>query len=125
MVEDPAGQRTLYAPTPQLAKFPAITYRFDDFQVVPGDPAEERGSCLSAGAVVVAVDELDIRVVKKPSATPLAGPCCAGNSAGCCCIVAHPAHAPARKVGRPLASLVGGGATIEAKIVPSVRRTKP
>jgi hypothetical protein len=66
MVEDPAGQRTLYAPTPQLAKFLTTTYRFDDFQVVPGDPAEDRGSCLSAGAVAVAFDELDIRVVKKP-----------------------------------------------------------
>jgi hypothetical protein len=108
MVEDPARHGTLYAPTPQLAKFPTTTYRFDDFQVVPGDPAEERGSCLSAGAVVVAVDELDTRVVKKPSATPLAGPWCAGSSAGWCCIVAHLAHSPARKMGRPLPTLVGG-----------------
>jgi hypothetical protein len=41
MVEGSAGHRTLYAPAPQLAKFLTTTYRFDDFQVVPGDPAED------------------------------------------------------------------------------------
>jgi hypothetical protein len=35
MVEDPAGHRTLYAPTPQLAAFLGTAYRFDDVQVVP------------------------------------------------------------------------------------------
>jgi hypothetical protein len=35
MVEDPAGHRTLYAPTPQLAAFLGAAYRFDDVQVVP------------------------------------------------------------------------------------------
>lgn len=34
MVEDPAGHRTLYAPTPQLAAFLGAAYRFDDVQVV-------------------------------------------------------------------------------------------
>jgi hypothetical protein len=34
MVEDPAGRRTLYAPTPQLAEFLTAAYRFDDVQVV-------------------------------------------------------------------------------------------
>jgi hypothetical protein len=34
MVEDPAGHRTLYAPTPQLAEFLTATYRFHDAQVV-------------------------------------------------------------------------------------------
>ena len=33
MVEDRAGHRTLYAPTPQLAELLAATYRFDDVQV--------------------------------------------------------------------------------------------
>jgi hypothetical protein len=33
MVEDPAGHRTLYAPTPQLAEFLAAAYRFDDVQI--------------------------------------------------------------------------------------------
>jgi hypothetical protein len=33
MVEDPAGRRTLYAPTRQLAEFLAAAYRFDDVQV--------------------------------------------------------------------------------------------
>jgi hypothetical protein len=33
MVEDPAGHRTLYAPTPQLADFLDAAYRFDDVQV--------------------------------------------------------------------------------------------
>jgi hypothetical protein len=33
MVEDPAGRRTLYAPTPQLAEFLGAAYRFDDVQV--------------------------------------------------------------------------------------------
>jgi hypothetical protein len=35
MAEDPAGHRTLYAPTPQLAEFLAAAYRFDDVRVVP------------------------------------------------------------------------------------------
>jgi hypothetical protein len=35
MAEDPAGHRTLYAPTPQLAAFLAAAYRFDDVKVVP------------------------------------------------------------------------------------------
>jgi hypothetical protein len=30
MVEDPAGHRTLYAPTPQLAGFLSAAYRFHD-----------------------------------------------------------------------------------------------
>ena len=34
MVEDPAGHRTLYAPTRQLAEFLTATYRFDQVQVV-------------------------------------------------------------------------------------------
>jgi hypothetical protein len=33
MVEDPAGQRTLYAPTAQLAEFLATVYSFHDVQV--------------------------------------------------------------------------------------------
>jgi hypothetical protein len=33
MVEDPAGQRTLYAPTPQLAEFLSTAYGFHDVQV--------------------------------------------------------------------------------------------
>jgi hypothetical protein len=33
MVEDPAGHRTLYAPTPQLAEFLTAAYRFHDVQV--------------------------------------------------------------------------------------------
>lgn len=35
MVEDPAGHRTLYAPTPQLAAFLSAAYRFDDVRVAP------------------------------------------------------------------------------------------
>ena len=35
MAEDPAGHRTLYAPTPELAAFLAAAYRFDDVRVVP------------------------------------------------------------------------------------------
>jgi hypothetical protein len=35
MAEDPAGHRTLYAPTPQLAAFLAAAYRFDDVKVAP------------------------------------------------------------------------------------------
>jgi hypothetical protein len=35
MVQDPAGRRTLYAPTRQLATFLGAAYRFDDVQVVP------------------------------------------------------------------------------------------
>ena len=33
MVEDPAGRRSLYAPTPRLAEFLAGVYRFDDVQI--------------------------------------------------------------------------------------------
>jgi hypothetical protein len=36
MAEDPAGRRTLYAPTPQLAAFLGAAYRFDEVQVVAG-----------------------------------------------------------------------------------------
>ena len=35
MVEDPAGHRSLYAPTPQLAEFLGEVYRFDEVQVGP------------------------------------------------------------------------------------------
>ena len=35
MVEDPAGRRSLYAPTPQLAEFVGRVYRFDEVQVGP------------------------------------------------------------------------------------------
>ena len=33
MVEDPAGRRSLYAPTPQLAEFLGGIYRFDEVQI--------------------------------------------------------------------------------------------
>ena len=35
MVEDPAGRRTLYAPTRELAAFLDAAYRFDDVRVAP------------------------------------------------------------------------------------------
>jgi hypothetical protein len=35
MVQDPAGRRTLYAPTLQVAEFLAAAYRFDEVRVVP------------------------------------------------------------------------------------------
>jgi hypothetical protein len=35
MVEDPAGHRTLCAPTPQLAESLTAAYRFHDVQVAP------------------------------------------------------------------------------------------
>jgi hypothetical protein len=35
MVEDPAGRRSLYAPTPQLAEFLGHVYRFDEVEVGP------------------------------------------------------------------------------------------
>jgi hypothetical protein len=35
MAEDPAGHRTLYAPTPQLAAILTAAYRFNDVQVAP------------------------------------------------------------------------------------------
>jgi hypothetical protein len=35
MVQDPAGHRTLYAPTPQLAEFLAAAYHFDQVRVAP------------------------------------------------------------------------------------------
>ncbi len=44
MVEDPDGRRTLYAPTPQLARFLGAAYRFDDVRVV-GCTARRSGSC--------------------------------------------------------------------------------
>jgi hypothetical protein len=44
MVEDPAGHRTLYAPTPQLAEFLSAAYRFHDVQVAPCS-AHRSGTC--------------------------------------------------------------------------------
>jgi hypothetical protein len=38
MVEDPAGHRTLYVPTPQLAELLSAACRFDDVQVTPAVP---------------------------------------------------------------------------------------
>jgi hypothetical protein len=35
MAEDPAGRRTLYAPSAELANFLAAAYRFDDVKVAP------------------------------------------------------------------------------------------
>jgi hypothetical protein len=49
MAEDPAGHRTLYAPTPQLAAFLAAAYRFDDVQVVPCG-ARRSGRCWTVQA---------------------------------------------------------------------------
>ncbi len=43
MVEDPAGHRSLYAPTPQLAEFLAGVYHFDQVQV-GGCSARRAGS---------------------------------------------------------------------------------
>ena len=44
MAEDPAGHRTLYAPTAQLAAFLGAAYRFDDVQVVSCS-ARRSGRC--------------------------------------------------------------------------------
>jgi hypothetical protein len=44
MVEDPDGHRTLYAPTPELARFLGAAYRFDDVRVVSCS-AGRSGSC--------------------------------------------------------------------------------
>ena len=44
MVEDPAGRRSLYAPTPELAEFLAGIYRFDEVQV-GSCSARRAGSC--------------------------------------------------------------------------------
>ena len=49
MAEDPAGRRTLYAPTPQLAAFLASAYRFDDVQVVTCS-ARRSGPCWTVWA---------------------------------------------------------------------------
>jgi hypothetical protein len=49
MVEDPAGHRTLYAPTPQLAEFLAAAYRFHDVQIGPCR-ARRSGSCWTVRA---------------------------------------------------------------------------
>ncbi|MFL6139931.1 MAG: hypothetical protein ACJ74O_19320 [Frankiaceae bacterium] len=53
MHEDPAGHRTLLAPTAELAELAAATYRFDEVRVVPVE---------AAGAGVVA-GELVLRIV--------------------------------------------------------------
>jgi hypothetical protein len=44
MVEDPAGHRTLYAPTPQLAEFLSAAYGFHDIQVATCS-ARRSGPC--------------------------------------------------------------------------------
>ena len=49
MVEDPAGHRTLYAPTPQLAEFLTAAYRFNDVQVAPCR-ARRSGPCWTVQA---------------------------------------------------------------------------
>ena len=49
MAEDPAGHRTLYAPTAQLAAFLGAAYRFDDVQVVPCS-ARRSGRCWTVQA---------------------------------------------------------------------------
>jgi hypothetical protein len=49
MVEDPAGHRTLYAPTPQLAEFLTSTYRFDDVEVATCG-ARRSGPCWTVQA---------------------------------------------------------------------------
>jgi hypothetical protein len=54
MVEDPAGHRTLYAPTAQLAEFLAAAYRFDEVRVAPCG-ARRSGPCwmVEAGSLQV------------------------------------------------------------------------
>jgi hypothetical protein len=49
MVEDPAGHRTLYAPTPELTEFLSTAYRFHDLQVVTCS-ARRSGSCWTVQA---------------------------------------------------------------------------
>jgi hypothetical protein len=49
MVEDPAAQRTLYAPTLQLVEFLSAAYRFDDVQVAPCR-AQRSGRCWAVQA---------------------------------------------------------------------------
>lgn len=49
MAEDPAGHRTLYAPTPQLAEFLDAAYRFDDVQVATCS-AQRSGACWTVQA---------------------------------------------------------------------------
>ena len=49
MVQDPAGHRTLYAPTPQLAEFLTAAYRFDDVQVATVS-ARRSGRCWAVQA---------------------------------------------------------------------------
>jgi hypothetical protein len=49
MVEDPAGHRTLYAPTAQLAGFLRAAYRFHDVQVAPCR-AQRSGPCWTVQA---------------------------------------------------------------------------
>jgi hypothetical protein len=49
MAEDPAGHRTLYAPTPELAAFLGAAYRFDDVQVAPCS-ARRAGQCWTVQA---------------------------------------------------------------------------
>src|SRR5918995_1278478 len=57
MVQDPAGHRTLYAPTAQLAEFLAAAYRFDEVRVAhcgarrsgPGWTLVAGGCCQGSG----------------------------------------------------------------------------
>jgi hypothetical protein len=49
MAEDPAGHRTLYAPTPQLAALLAAAYRFHDVQIVACS-ARRAGPCWTVQA---------------------------------------------------------------------------
>jgi hypothetical protein len=49
MVEDPAGHRTLYAPTPELAEFLAAAYHFHDVQVATCS-ARPSGPCWTVQA---------------------------------------------------------------------------
>ena len=54
MAEDPAGRRTLYAPTPRLAAFLGAAYRFDDVRVVACDARRSgRGWTVEAGPLRV------------------------------------------------------------------------
>jgi hypothetical protein len=49
MAEDPAGHRTLYAPTPEVAEFLTAAYRFHDVQVAPCR-ARRSGPCWTVQA---------------------------------------------------------------------------
>src|ERR671910_573030 len=54
MVQDPAGHRTLYAPTAQLANFLAAAYRFDEVRVAPcGARRSGPGWTVEAGSMRV------------------------------------------------------------------------